>query len=213
MKVFGIPIKAHWSLPAYIALFIVAYFCRLLDENITFAHLIFTIFVSYFSVLGHELSHSLMAKRYGYNTRAIIINMFGGLALIEAYRFKPKENVAISFAGPLFNIAVSVAFLIPLFFTYNLSYKYFILIIIVANFMMGIFNLIPIYPMDGGRILRALLYNKSEVLAMNISHAISLFFILILLAVGFSFNIPLFLIVSIFSLIIIAKERINKKNA
>src|SRR5262249_1957605 len=116
-------------------------------------------------VVLHELGHALAARRYGITTPDITLLPFGGLARLSRMPEKPSEEIVIAIAGPLFNVVI--AFLV--FFalgpaletgvmgrvedpTYSLLARLF-----SANVLLVLFNLIPAFPMDGGRVLRALL--------------------------------------------------------
>jgi Zn-dependent protease len=118
-------------------------------------------------VILHELGHSLTARRYGVRTSRILLLPIGGMAELEQIPRKPSAELLITIAGPAVNF-VLVALLLPFAWRGLLSeddvplYSAGGLVIqlCVANLIMGCFNLVPVFPMDGGRILRALLAVK-----------------------------------------------------
>ncbi len=109
-------------------------------------------------VIGHEYAHALQARVYGLKTSSITLFLLGGVAMIASFKKPtPWEEFRIAWAGPYFNLVVAFLFLtIDLIAIRTLgidtSYLHYIWII---SFVLGAFNLIPAYPMDGGRILRS----------------------------------------------------------
>ena len=110
------------------------------------------------SVLVHELSHALVAKRFGIAVRDITLFVFGGAASLEGDAKRPRDEALIAAAGPLSSIAIGVG----LWLINNLVGQPQVAAIIgwlgFINITLGLFNLIPGFPMDGGRILRAVLW-------------------------------------------------------
>lgn len=165
----GIPVKVHSSF-GLILCFIgyMAYSEGLaLKETLLFSSLTFLIF---FSVLLHEYGHALMARRYGIRTVDIIMSPVGGLARMERLPEDPKKELMVAFAGPLVNLVI--AGIIYLFLR-SLGIRElnpdaemmtiiahpigYLALVAVMNLVLFAFNLVPAFPMDGGRILRALL--------------------------------------------------------
>lgn len=112
------------------------------------------------SVLLHELGHALVARRYGIRTRKIILSPIGGLAQLEGMPSRPREELAVALAGPAVNFALAAGLWIlgglaggPIAFGFLDSLMW-------ANLTLGLFNLVPAFPMDGGRALRALLSER-----------------------------------------------------
>ena len=107
------------------------------------------------SVLLHELGHALAARAFGIPTRSITLYPFGGVAALQVDAERPREELRIALAGPAVNLVLGVLGL----FAWRAGLPgagQFTLI----NFGMGIFNLLPAYPMDGGRVLRAWLSER-----------------------------------------------------
>lgn len=104
-------------------------------------------------VLLHELGHAMMARRFGINTTDITLYPIGGVARLERMPRAPGAELLIALAGPAVNFAI-VAGLIVLS---PVLHGRFFFELLVMNLVLGLFNLIPAFPMDGGRVLRALL--------------------------------------------------------
>ncbi len=115
-------------------------------------------------VILHELGHSLTARRYGIQVPRILLLPIGGMAEMDRIPRKPSQELLITVAGPAVNFAL-VGLLLP--FTWRAllgieevseySAVGITAQLTVANLIMGVFNLAPVFPMDGGRILRAML--------------------------------------------------------
>jgi Zn-dependent protease len=109
------------------------------------------------SVLLHELGHALMARRYGIRTRRIVLSPIGGLAQLEGMPSDPRHELAVALAGPAVNFALAaVLWIVGLGAGPSLAFG-LLDALMWANLTLGAFNLVPAFPMDGGRALRALL--------------------------------------------------------
>lgn len=189
----GIPLKLHWSF-GFLILFIIY---TGITEDLTIARsLVFSayIFALFCCVVLHEYGHALAARKYGVNTRDIILSPIGGIARLEKLPEKPKEELIIAIAGPLVNVAIALILGIGIFLfaersilpnvediTKVITISDFIRYVIILNIILFVFNLIPAFPMDGGRILRSLLAMKiGRRKATNIASIIGR-----ILAVGF----------------------------
>jgi Zn-dependent protease len=121
-------------------------------------------------VVLHELGHSLMAQEYGIRVRNITLFPFGGAAFIEQMPMRPRSEFMITIAGPAVNVAIAAALLPPLFlygvvkgYGFGDFLNYFddvalsglLIYLFFANVTIVLFNLLPAFPMDGGRLLRA----------------------------------------------------------
>ncbi|HRC32241.1 MAG TPA: site-2 protease family protein [Bacteroidia bacterium] len=126
----------------------------------------------FITVFLHELGHALAAKKYNIKTKDITLLPIGGLARLESIPEKPKEELVVAFAGPAVNIVLAIitGLFITIPNTKDLSVQLsgginsgnFFLNFFIVNLWLAIFNLIPAFPMDGGRVLRALLSLKYE---------------------------------------------------
>lgn len=154
-------------------------------------------------VLIHEIGHSLIARRFGKEAKSITLLPIGGVATMEEMPEKPQQEIAMSIIGPLINLAIAgILFLfvgqwdgIRVLTMYPNSANTFLSELISINIILAIFNLIPAFPMDGGRVLRGILalkmdYIQATSLAVSIGQGVSLFFIFF----GLFFNIWIALI-------------------
>ncbi|MCH9681140.1 MAG: site-2 protease family protein [Deltaproteobacteria bacterium] len=113
------------------------------------------------SVLLHELGHALVARRYGIATRRIILSPIGGIAQLEGMPSLPRQELAVALAGPAVNFVLAAGLWIiqPAFAGFPVLAE-LLGGLLIANLILGIFNLVPAFPMDGGRALRALLAGR-----------------------------------------------------
>lgn len=119
-------------------------------------------------VLLHEFGHILMARRFGIRTPDVILLPIGGLARLERLPEKPWQEFWIALAGPLVTLLIALGLLSGLYFSGPLPWpleegsggRQFLMLLAVINGLLLVFNLIPAYPMDGGRVLRALLASR-----------------------------------------------------
>lgn len=128
-------------------------------------------------VLAHEYGHVLAARRYGIGTRDITLLPIGGVARIERMPEKPTQELIIALAGPAVNVVI--AFVLFAFFGAGIDIDPaavenqtvdFVTRVALVNVLLVAFNLIPAFPMDGGRVLRALLsYRLDRALATRIA--------------------------------------------
>jgi Zn-dependent protease len=120
------------------------------------------------SVLGHELAHSVVAIGRGEEVRSITLFIFGGVARITDEPDKPLTELLMAIVGPFFSLATGMAFGILWFLSRSLLPPLGALAryLSMINVSLAIFNLIPGFPLDGGRVLRALIWGLSGNLKM-----------------------------------------------
>ncbi|HSS22264.1 MAG TPA: M50 family metallopeptidase [Pyrinomonadaceae bacterium] len=118
----------------------------------------------FLSVFGHELAHALMARAEGIEIEEIVLHPFGGLARLKTDPQNPRAEFRIAFAGPassfLFALLAFAAATIASVGSYESAVIVFYLIS-AGNLLLALFNLFPGYPLDGGRVLRALLWRRT----------------------------------------------------
>ncbi|MCP4308323.1 MAG: hypothetical protein GY788_26275 [bacterium] len=120
-------------------------------------------FLFFGSVFLHELSHSLVALRRGLKVRRIRLFIFGGVSEIEEEAATPSDELAVTLAGPAASLVLGIAFIaigLPLASALPLVAR-ISLILGIANLSIAVFNLLPGLPLDGGRMLRALVWRRS----------------------------------------------------
>lgn len=164
----GIDIKIHFTFPLILLYGAIAFAGKeaTLGRALFGAALMAALFVC---VVLHEMGHSLVARRFGIPVREIILLPIGGVALLGKNPKKPIEELLIAVAGPAVNVVIALVLGVVLFAQGTLqpglgpevvgqpSLETALLTLFVANVTLVLFNLVPAFPMDGGRILRALL--------------------------------------------------------
>ena len=118
----------------------------------------------FLSVFGHELAHALMARAEGIETEEIVLHPFGGLARLKSEPQNPRAEFRIAFAGPassfVFSILAFAGAKVAAVGSYEPTAVVFFLIG-SGNLLLALFNLFPGYPLDGGRVLRALIWRRT----------------------------------------------------
>lgn len=161
-KAFGIPVSIHWSLSA---LFLGLGLYGLHKGGLRDAAASVGFFLIVFaSVLLHELGHVVAARWFGIRTESISLNCLGGSANFATEMQRPIERFVITIAGPLVNTIITVASFVglivinPTFEGQSIfSLEEILIATIVVNAMLAVTNMLPIYPLDGGHIMRALI--------------------------------------------------------
>jgi Zn-dependent protease/predicted transcriptional regulator len=160
-------------------------------------------------VVLHELGHALAARRYGIRTRDIVLLPIGGVARLERMPEKPAQEIVVALAGPAVNVVIAGVLWLVLgrFDTANMGLGGGLVeSIFTINIVMLLFNLIPAFPMDGGRVLRAVLalklpYTQATRIAAIVGQAIALVFGV----VGFFYN-PMLMFVALFVFLAASEE-------
>lgn len=125
---------------------------------------VLTVCAFFVCVVLHELGHSFTARGYGVGISRILLMPIGGMAEFDSLPREPRKELLITLAGPAVNFVLAALLWWPVAQMPNVIYYYsfngLVYQLLVANLVMGIFNLVPVFPMDGGRILRALLATR-----------------------------------------------------
>lgn len=146
----SIPINIHWSTYILLLICLPLFFINSVEATLFITQIVF----AYFFVLLHEFAHVAAAYLFGIKTSHITIYWFGGAAYIQQTFSEPIRDFVIAIAGPLLNIFFAVLFLVI-----NLPFdSAFLNILLRINLVLAIFNLLPIFPMDGGRVFKAIIW-------------------------------------------------------
>jgi Zn-dependent protease len=144
------------------------------------------VLVLFFSVVLHELGHALVARKFGFATKDINLLPIGGVARLEKMPEDPKQELQVAGVGPLVNVAIAGllfaillltgTFTLPIDLT-SLTDNFWVRVL-SANLTLAVFNLIPAFPMDGGRVLRAFLsirmdHVKATKIAANVGRGLA----------------------------------------
>jgi Zn-dependent protease len=172
---FGIDLYVNWTflLPPLIAWRIVAN--EEGDYQLATLYAIGVVFI-FGCVMLHELGHALMARVFGIQTKDITLYPIGGIARLERMSEKPWEEFWIAIAGPAVNVAIAALLFLLFVLCYSLSPERLgawlaespkrsaggllaelFKLVLSGNLFLVFFNMLPAFPMDGGRVLRALL--------------------------------------------------------
>lgn len=182
-RIFGIELELHltflllWSLFAFVGWS---------ESGVSgLLWMSFLLFLVFTCVVLHELGHSLTARHYGIRVPRILLLPIGGMAQFERIPRSPRQEILISLAGPAVNF-VLVCLILP-FANWPLTRvrglpldgASVIQFLLMVNIVMGLFNLLPIFPMDGGRVLRAFLamrlpYLKATTIAAGLAKGLAL---------------------------------------
>lgn len=151
---------------------------------------IISAFVYLASLLAHELAHSIVATRRGVRVEGITLWLFGGVSRFSSESSSPGAQALITFVGPLTSLVLGVAFLLlsvpfaggtqPGLLSATLAWLGYI------NILLGVFNLLPAFPLDGGRILQSLIWQRTgdRLRATNIAARIGMVFAFLLIGYG-----------------------------
>lgn len=117
--------------------------------------------VLYLSVLLHEASHAVVAKRLGYGVNSITLHFLGGMTEVDGQSRRPRHEFWIAVVGPLTSIAVGAAAGLLVWTTPDGLLHEALFLLAGANLLIGVLNLVPGLPLDGGRVLKALVWGAS----------------------------------------------------
>lgn len=178
---FGVGVYVHWTFGILVFLFLTGGSGFGLAGGLLFLAAVFG------CVILHELGHSLAARRFGIGTRDITLYPIGGVASLERMPREPMQELVIALAGPAVNVIIAMALFPLVIFTQFLSVELaeFLVYVAWANVVLVVFNLLPAFPMDGGRVFRALLsMKKGRLEATNLAATVGKFMAVVLGLLG-----------------------------
>jgi Zn-dependent protease len=211
----GIDVKMHFTFLLLLAWVAFAHWQRTQSLSAVMAGVAFILAI-FLCVALHEYGHALMARQYSIKTRDITLLPIGGVARLEQIPTQPVQELWVALAGPAVNVVIAVGLFAWLMISSTLeplsgltvTAGPFLERIMVVNIFLVLFNLIPAFPMDGGRILRALLsmkmnHARATQIAASIGQGLAVVFGLI----GLLYN-PFLLFIAFFVWIGAAQEAV-----
>lgn len=220
---FGIPVYLHWTfgLPVLYALWTLYQGNHDLQTILMVSGFLAALAGC---VLLHEYGHSLMARRYGVHTQDILLTPIGGIARLERMPEKPMQEFLVAIAGPMVNVVIALILLILSVLAFRgeeweifkwvvglLVSKtqpeveipdgpmFFIAWLLISNCILVLFNLIPAFPMDGGRIFRSLLSMQvGRVRATRMAALLGQGIALVFIGIGYFWSQPMLAVVGLF---------------
>jgi Zn-dependent protease len=169
-KIAGISINLHSTFSLLVGFIVLSHLFGARGWAGAVGELIFTA-VLFTVVVLHELGHALAARIFGIGTRDITLYPIGGVARLEYMPEKPSQEIVIALAGPAVNVALAALAHFALPFSGGGLGTMLLQRFIVVNLSLGAFNLLPAFPMDGGRVFRALMAFKNGYLAATTAAA------------------------------------------
>jgi Zn-dependent protease/CBS domain-containing protein len=184
----GIDVRIHATFMLLLVWVLVTYWAAGKSMDAVLAGIVFIVAL-FACVVFHEMGHAIAARQFGIQTRDITLLPIGGMARLERLPEEPKQEFLVALAGPAVNLAIAAllyAWLIPThrwepLSRLGITTGPFVERLLMANVWLLLFNLIPAFPMDGGRVLRALLasrmtYPKATQVAASVGQALAFTF-------------------------------------
>ena len=211
-RLFGIEVRIHWTFLLLVGWIL---FSRLgAGAGIGAALLTLGFVMAVFGcVLLHECGHALAARRYGIGTRDITLLPIGGLARLDRMPEEPGRELVVAIAGPLVNVAIAIGLAVGLLAARGMGgliamgepdaanplQGRFLESLLAVNILLVAFNLLPAFPMDGGRVLRAILATRLDhARATRIAASIGQFVAIGFAALGLLGGNPILLFIALF---------------
>src|ERR1044071_3239284 len=177
-RIFGIPVRFdyRWFIVFVLSVWLIAMNLsrggmwvgsfKLMPVSVTVAWLlaVITTIGLFLSVLGHQLSHALMGRAEAIEIEEMVLHPFGGLPRLRNEPESPRAEFRIAVAGPAASFlfaAISFVLMLPAMMTGYTIAGGVLLLLCAGNLLLAIFNLFPGYPLDGGRVLRAILWRRT----------------------------------------------------
>jgi stage IV sporulation protein FB len=204
-RIFGTEVKVHYT---FLLLLIFLYFGTRSASGAEAALAMTVLFIALFGcVLLHEFGHILMARRFGIATPDVILLPIGGVARLQRMPEEPKQELLIAIAGPLVTLVIAAVLWLWLRITggavvwpgQEMEATGLASLLLYANVMLLLFNLVPAFPLDGGRVLRALLSTRmSHVKATRIAATAGQVLAMVLGVAGLVLPNPFWLLIALF---------------
>ncbi len=152
------------------------------------------VLAGFLSILVHELGHALTGKAFGAPTQ-ITLMAFGGFAAFPANAFTRTQDLLVTAAGPAIQLVLAgIFFAITLFVELpTFAASYFVSIVIIISIFWAVINLVPVIPLDGGRLMASLLGPSRRLLALKISMIAAIISAVLMIQFTGSFIFPIFL--------------------
>jgi Zn-dependent protease/CBS domain-containing protein len=199
-RFFDIEVYIHWTFWILIAWIFLVYWQIGQDMSQGLWGVLFVLAL-FICVILHEFGHALTAKGFGISAKDITLYPIGGIARFEQLAENPGQELVIGLAGPAVNLVIALILWLYLSFSgqipdmaavsggLNVAQLPFLWSLLIANLILAVFNLIPAFPMDGGRVFRSLLSFftdrvKATQIAAAVGQALAIFFVFI----GFFYN-------------------------
>ncbi len=186
-QVAGTTVRVHLTFFLLLAWLGIAFWVK--DGPMAAVYGVGFILILFACVTLHEFGHIFAARRYGIKTPDVTLLPIGGVASLERMPEKPQREIFVAIAGPLVNLVIAGVIVIALGGKLNMPTdaqellvpQNFISQIAIANIALFVFNLVPAFPMDGGRIFRAILtffygYLTATQIAMRVGQALAILF-------------------------------------
>jgi Zn-dependent protease len=220
-KISGIKLFLHWTFLAFVLWIGIENLRGAGGFNQALYTVLFVLAV-FVCITLHELGHALTAKKFGFKTRNITLLPIGGMAQMEEIPENPRQELLVAIAGPLVNFVIAAVLWFFVFRGVDLheiiisrvhTTQGFLFNLFVVNLSLAVFNLIPAFPMDGGRIFRALvaMITKNRVRATNIAAGLGKALAVAFFIVGL-FQSPMLAIIGVFIFISAHAENENVKS-
>ena len=173
-RLFGFPVTVepwHWLILAFCSERLLQ-----LNDRETLLEILLFIVAGFLSILIHELGHALMMRRFGCRQVAIVLHAMGGVAISQGGRFSRGQDILVSLAGPALQATCGIAVLLlmaPGKGNWPPILDQLLILFVIISLFWAILNLVPVYPLDGGQILKGALGPQRIQLTLSISIAVA----------------------------------------